>query len=447
MAIAFFRFAGKGAHDKDKVFGTALISVLVISLCTGIGLSLFADEVASAVSQPGKGQWVRLLGWVLAIDAIAYLPLARLRFDERPRTFAGIQITEILLNLGLNVFFLGFCKPAYENGGSDLLASLYNPSIGVGYIFISNLLASLLKFCLLLPVLKRFRLSFSFDLWKKMFSYAFPLVIVGFAGMINELLDRVVLVYLLPHDLDTNNYFLGLYGANYKIAMFMALLIQAFRYAADPYFLSKPEDKSTHPLIAQSLTIFAALGGFIFLGVTLFMPLVRYFIAPEYWMGLHIVPILLYANLFLGVVVNLGIWYKISDKTWLGAYITLLGAAITILANCYLVPRVGMVGAAWSTALAYGVIAVLSAIIGRRYLSIPYQWGRLAIYLVLPFALYGVVTYCVTGQFGDLVGYSNTPSFLSYALGGIFLYGMLAVLLERSTLLKLLRQSPKRTST
>ena len=204
-----------------------------------------------------------------------------------------------------------------------------------------------------------------------MFAYAFPLVIVGFAGMINELLDRVVLTHLLPFDLATNNYYLGLYGANYKLAMFMALLIQAFRYAADPYFLSKPGDKSTHPLIAQSLTIFMALGGFVFVGITLFMPVVRHFIAPEYWPGLYIVPILLYANLFLGVVVNLGIWYKVSDKTWLGAYITLFGAAITIGANLFLVPRIGMVGAAWSTLLSYASIAILSASIGRKYLPIP----------------------------------------------------------------------------
>ena len=441
MAIAFFRFAGKDNQDKDVVFGTAFFSVMAISLFTGLGLSLFSQDVAAFAGQPGKDYWVRILGWILALDAIAYLPLARLRFDEQPKSFAGIQITEILTNLSLNVFFLGFCKPAYENGGGELLASLYNPSIGVGYIFISNLIASSLKMVLVLPVIRRIRLTFSKDLWKKMFAYAFPLVIVGFAGMVNELLDRVVLIYLLPFDVATNNYYLGLYGANYKLAMFMALLIQAFRYAADPYFLSKPGDKSTHPLIAQSLTIFMALGGFVFLGITLFMPVVRHFIAPEYWPGLNIVPILLYANLFLGVVVNLGIWYKISDKTWLGAYITLFGAAVTIGANCFLVPRIGMEGAAWSTALSYGCIAVLSASIGRRHLPIPYQWSRLAVYLLLPMIIYGLVTYLVCGHVGDIVRYTMSPSFWIFAIAGFILYGAVTVFLERSTISRLLKTS------
>ena len=442
MAIAFFRFAGKYDQDKDVVFGTALCSVMAISLCTGIGLSLFSHEVAAFAGQPGKGSWVRILGWVLAFDAIAYLPLARLRFDERPISFAGIQITEIVTNLSLNVFFLALCKPAHESGGSELLASLYIPSIGVGYIFISNLVASSIKMVLVLPVIRRIRLVFSKDLWKQMIAYAFPLVIVGFAGMINELLDRVVLTRLLPFDLATNNYYLGLYGANYKLAMFMALLIQAFRYAADPYFLSKPGDKSTHPIIAQSLTIFMALGGFIFLGITLFMPVVRHFIAPEYWPGLYVVPILLYANLFLGVVVNLGIWYKVSDKTWLGAYITMFGAAITIGANLFLVPRIGMVGAAWSTVLSYGCIAVLSASIGRRYLPIPYQWGRLAVYLLLPLVIYGLVTYLVCGHVGDLVRYTMSPYFWPFALVGVFVYSALTVFLERSTIARMFKTSP-----
>ena len=442
MAIAFFRFAGKDNQDKDVVFGTALCSVLAISLFAGVGLSLFSQEIAAFAGQPGKGSWVRILGWVLALDAIAYLPLARLRFDERPISFAGIQISEIITNLSLNIFFLGFCKPAYESGGNEFLASFYNPSIGVGYIFISNLVASSIKMLLVLPVIRRIRLAFSKDLWKQMFAYAFPLVIVGFAGMINELLDRVVLTHLLPFDLATNNYYLGLYGANYKLAMFMALLIQAFRYAADPYFLSKPGDRSTHPLIAQSLTIFIALGGFVFLGITLFMPVVRHFIAPEYWPGLYIVPILLYANLFLGVVVNLGIWYKISDKTWLGAYITLFGAAVTIGANLFLVPRIGMVGAAWSTALSYGCIAVLSASIGRRYLPIPYQWGRLTVYLMLPLIIYGLVTYLVGGQMGDIFRYAEAPSFWPLALVGVVAYGALTVFLERSTLARLFKSSP-----
>jgi O-antigen/teichoic acid export membrane protein len=255
------------------------------------------------------------------------------------------------------------------------------------WVFVANLIASFLSLVLLWPQLKRFSFSWDSSLLKPMLSYALPVLIVGLAGMVNEVIDKILLKYLLP-DRETAMAQLGIYGANYKLGVLMTLFIQMFRFAAEPFFFAEAEKKDSPELFARVLNYFVISGLLIFLGITLFIDLFQYFLGPEFRSGLNIVPIVLIANLFYGVFFNLSVWYKLTDRTRNGAVIALIGASITLLANILLIPVMGYTGAAWAHLACYAAMMIISYFWGKKVYPIPYKVKRFLLYLISALGLY-----------------------------------------------------------
>ena len=326
------------------------------------------------------------------------LPFARLRVENRAWRFAGIKITEIFFTIALNLFFLLLCPKLLSLWPDSLFAEYYDPHLGVGYIFLSNLAASLIKLCLLLPQFQGVRLQLDPRILAPMLGYSLPMVVIGFAGMINEMLDRAILKLLLPYDLTTNLKMLGIYGACYKLSILMSLFVQAFRYAGEPFFFAyagRADAKRAYALVMQ---YFVMAGVFIFLLVTLFLNFFQYFIGAEFRAGLAVVPILLLANLCLGIYVNQSIWYKLSDRTGLGAWVSLAGAGLTIALNILWVPDWGYLGSAWATLTCYFFMVCASWLLGRCYYPIDYPLLKIALYISLGLGLYFANDYLVTVQ-------------------------------------------------
>lgn len=422
METALFRFANQ-EPDNKQVYSSALISFLISSISFAVLFTLASGPIATAMEYPNHPEYITWFAWILALDALSALPFARLRLQNKPLRFALVRLVSIGVNVGLNLFFLYFAKNAYDMGEVSWLASCYDPNIGVGYIFIINLISSIVTLVLLLPAFRGLRAGFSADTWKRMVRYGLPLVVVGFAGIINETLDRALMKYLLPFDHDTNMYELGIYGANYKLAMLMTIFIQAYRYAAEPFFFSQAKEKDSKPLFAKLLNYFAIAGAMIFLLVTLFIDVFKWFIRnPEFHEGLNVVPILLMANLFFGLYISLSIWYKLSDKTGLGGWVALSAAALTVALNVWWIPIYGYTGSAWATLIVYVYLATVSLILGNKYYPVPYQVGRIAIYILVAATIY-------------LLDY-NFTHFIpvnAYLIKGAYLlgYGLFAYLMEK----------------
>jgi O-antigen/teichoic acid export membrane protein len=323
----------------------------------------------------------------LTFDAIAALPFARLRAENRALRFASIKIFEILLTVALSLFFIVWC-PKLQAQNVEWITYVYSPEIGVGYIFLANLLASGAKFLFLSPQLFGFHIGFDWQLFKKMARYSLPMVVIAFAGIINEMLDRALLKYLLPFDNATNLAQLGIYSACYKLSILMTLFIQAFRYAAEPFFFSSSKNDDAKLIYARVLHYFSIFCVFIFLLVTLYLDFFKYFVGKEFRAGLHVVPILLLANLFLGLYVNLSIWYKLSDCTLMGAGVSLFGAGLTIALNFYWIPKFGYTGSAYATLVCYFAMATLSYFLGQKFYRVDYDVKSVLGYLILGISLY-----------------------------------------------------------
>jgi O-antigen/teichoic acid export membrane protein len=384
----YFRFRNKEQQSKDTAYSTALIFVLLVNV--GFFLLILASNnwLSAALHYANHPEYVLCFTLILTLDAIAAIPFARLRAENKAWRFAGIKITEILATVGLSLFFIIYCPKAYAADPQSWVTYVYDPSIGIGYIFIANLIASVGKFLLLARELKGLAWGFDRVLFARLLRYSLPMVVIGFAGIINEMLDRALLKYLLPYDLHTNMTMLGIYSACYKLSILMSLFIQAFRYAAEPFFFAYADKSDARQVYADVLKFFVIFCMAIFLLVTLFLDFFQYFVGAEFRAGLQVVPILLMANLFLGIYVNLSIWYKLTDKTLLGAGVSLAGAALTIALNWYWIPVLGYVGSAWATLACYASMAFISYSLGQYYYPVPYQVKRLLAYVMLGLGLY-----------------------------------------------------------
>jgi O-antigen/teichoic acid export membrane protein len=308
-----------------------------------------------------------------------------------------------------------WCRQAFGDAPDSLLGRLWVPAIGIGYVFLANLAASALKLVLLIPQFRGFAAGFDRALFRRLIRYSLPMVIIGFAGIVNDMLDRPALKYLLPYDAETNMAQLGIYSACYKLSILMTLFIQAFRYAGEPFFFAYARQSDARQTYATVLNYFVIFCVFIFLLVTLYLGLFKYFVGAPYREGLHIVPILLLANLLLGVYVNLSIWYKLTDRTLMGAWVTLTGSGITVALLFWLVPIYGYEGAAWARLICYGAMVVLSYLLGRKYYPVPYDLKRAVGYVALGIGLYGLSRLLVDGfeLNAPLVGTSLLIGFLA----------------------------------
>jgi O-antigen/teichoic acid export membrane protein len=390
METAFFNFSSSETN-KPLVYSTALRSLIASSLLLCIPVLFFADTVAELVRYPGHADFIWWIILIVATDAIAAIPFAKIREQNQPKRFAIIKLTNIFVNLVLNLFFIGYCKWSSEHHPDSFAASLYNPAIGIGYAFLANLIANLVTLAMLGPELAGIRQGFDPALWKKMLRYSLPLLVVGFAGMTNETFDRILLKYLLPTGIGETQ--VGIYGACYKISILMTIFIQAFRYAAEPFFFSQRKEGNAPELYAKVMGWFVIFCLLIFLGTAVNLSWIKYFVGEEYRSGIAVVPILLLANLCLGVYFNLSIWYKLTGQTRFGMWITLVGAGITLVLNFICIPLQnkwfgGYMGSAWATLICYTVMMILSYRLGQKYYPVNYPAKRLLGYACLALVLY-----------------------------------------------------------
>jgi O-antigen/teichoic acid export membrane protein len=392
----YFRFRDKEQPGRDLAYSTALIFVVSVNLCFFALIVSVNSRLSAALNYANHPEYVQWFSMILIMDAIAAIPFARLRAENRAFRFAGIKVSEILVTVLLSLFFIVYCPKVYAANPASWVAPIYNPAIGVGYIFIANLLASGFKFLLLSPQLSGLAWGFDRELFARMARYSLPMVVIGFAGIVNEMLDRALLKYLLPYDWQTNMKMLGIYSACYKLSILMSLFIQAFRYAAEPFFFAYAGKTDARRIYALVLKFFVIFCVFIFLLVTLYIDFFKYFVGAEFRAGLEVVPILLLANLCLGVYINLSIWYKLTDRTLMGAIVSIAGAALTIGLNLWWIPLLGYVGSAWATLACYSSMAVVSYLLGQKYYPVDYDVKRVLGYIGLGIGLYAAYGHLLT---------------------------------------------------
>lgn len=390
LETGYFRFREAGEWPPGLVYGTALRFVILANAIFFSAFLLLRQPVADLLRHPAHPEYIWWVAAILALDSVGAMAFARLRAENRAVRFAVIKVLEIGVNIGLNVFFIVLCRQAFESDPDSLAGRLWDPAIGIGYIFLANLVASLVKLVLLAPQFGGALTRFDRGLFARLIRYSLPMVVIGLAGIVNEMLDRAALKYLLPYDLDTNMAQLGIYSACYKLSILMTLFIQAFRYAGEPFFFAYAKQRDARQTYALVLNWFVIFCVFLFLFVTLYIDIFQYFIGAPYRVGLDVVPVLLLANLFLGIYVNLSIWYKLTDRTAMGAVVSLAGAAITIVLLLWWVPRYGYEGAAWAHLACYGSMALLSYLLGRRYYPVPYDVVRVLGYVLAGVAILGM---------------------------------------------------------
>ncbi|WP_442496972.1 oligosaccharide flippase family protein [Methylobacter sp. sgz302048] len=384
----YFRFRDKESPGRDTAYSTALIFVVLVNLGFFLLIRWINAPLSAALHYADHPEYVLWFATILTLDAMTAIPFARLRAENKALRFAGIKMAEIMITILLSLFFIVYCPKALGQSPGSWVSRVYDPAIGVGYIFIANLLASIFKFLLLIPQFRGLTWGFDRQLFGRMLRYSLPMVVIGFAGIINEMLDRALLKYLLPYDDVTNLKMLGIYSACYKLSILMSLFIQAFRYAAEPFFFAYAGNSDARKVYADVLKFFVIFCVFIFLMVALFIDFFKYFIGEEFRAGLEVVPILLLANLCLGIYVNLSIWYKLTDRTVMGAFVSLAGAALTIVLNIWLIPTMGYIGSAWATLACYGAMVIVSYVLGRKYYPVAYDLKRVVGYTSLGIALY-----------------------------------------------------------
>lgn len=392
METGFFHYSHR--HKEEKVYNHSLFSIFSIVLILTAIIAIFAPQIALVLEYPGYVELIYYVALILAFDAISAIPFALLRRREKAKKFAVIKIINISLNIALNLFFLLLCPYIIKTGQPGFAVSIvnffYSPGFEVRYVFISNMIASIATTLILSKELLQFRVKIDKHLLPEMLKYSAPLIIVGLAGMVNETIDRILLKQLLPGDLNHRLAQIGIYSACYKLAIFMTLVIQAFRMGAEPFFFAEAKEESAPHTFARIMKYFVALGSLIFLGVMLYLHIFKHLIGEEYHEGLHIVPILLLANLFLGIYYNLSIWYKIRDKTNIGAIISISGALLTIILNVVWIPLIGYEGSAWATFICYFMMAAISYQLGQKYYPVPYPLGRILIIILASILVYGL---------------------------------------------------------
>jgi len=400
METSYFRFSSEEKHNKNTVYANTLYSLFTTSTFFIIIISLFSQPIADWLKYPNHSEYIIWFALIVGLDAISSIPLAKLRSEYRAKKFALVNFANVGVNIGLNLFFLLYCKENFDNGNTNwIIDNLYNDKIGVGYVFISNLISSIIKFLLLIPEMK-FNGNFQWSLLKKMLSYSSPMLFVGLAYVVNETLDRAMLKSILYEQNITNglNEELavakaqiqnGIYGANYKITMIISMFIQAFRYASEPFFFNNESQKNSKEVIANIMNYFVIILVFIFLVITLYLHVFKYFIPdPEYWGGLKVVPILLCANIFLGIYTTLSMWYKLTKQTKYGAYISGFGAIITFCINLNFIPIYGYIASAYATLFCYGSMMVISYLLGQRFYRVPYNLKKIFLYLGIGALIY-----------------------------------------------------------
>jgi O-antigen/teichoic acid export membrane protein len=429
METAYFKFSQE--HNKQQVYNTVSSSLIISTLVLSALLYFFHEPLAYILKIEERTDYFYLAIAIIATDTLSTVAFAKLRQDERPLKFAFIKITSILVNIGSLVFFLTVCPNIIANNNNSLLAAWYKPDWAVGYVLLANLIQSVITLLLLSKEFLQFRFSINKGLWQQMLVYALPLLIAGFGGMINETFDRIMLNWLLPTTEEVAKAEVGIYAACYKLSILITLAVQAFRMGAEPFFFKQAQSQNAPITYARVMKFFVITLCIMFLLVMLYLPVWKLFIQnPAMWVGLKVVPVLLLANMFLGIYYNLSIWYKLGNKTIAGAYITLMGAAVTIIINFIFIPYFGYMASAWATFFCYGSMMVMSYVWGQKHYPVPYKTKKLIAYMVV-----AVLLYAIHAFIGSYIG----NAILLYVVATIILslFFMLVFWAEKSELKKL----------
>ena len=394
METAFFRFFNK-EPNKESVLSTSSISLLLTSLVFLVLGLVFQHQIAALTNI--HVNYIVLVIWTLFLDALVIIPFAYLRAQGKPVKYTAVKLTNVVVNLGLNIFLLVYLKALSVD--NSIWDSIYIANFEVSYIFIANLVASGVTLLILLPFY--FKVTYKIDtlLWKKMLRYALPVLVAGVAFSINETFDRVLLERLLPESIAKTA--VGMYSACYKLALFMMLFATAYRLGIEPFFFSQSKTKDATKNYAKILEFFVICGALILLVVVVFVDVLKLILIPneDYWEAMKVVPILLLAYLFLGIYHNLSVWYKITDRTKFGAYISVIGAGITLLVNLIFIPSFSYMASAVATLVAYFFMTVLSYYFGRKHYPIPYNIKKIGIYLILAISLSALSFYQFRAQY------------------------------------------------
>ena len=394
LDTAYFRYVQR-KESEQKLFDTLTYTIVTNTLLISGAMIIFRQTIANFIDLPDHPEYITFTSLIIGLEALSALPFAKLRHEGRPRKFAMIRVVGILINIALTYFFLSICPSLLKSHPNSVWLIIYTPGFAVGYVLVANLCASLFQFLALVPEFLKFRWTFDRNLWKDIMIYAFPLTIAGFGGMINEVFDRIMLAKRLHLPRELADYQVGVYSACYKLSLLISLFVQAFRMGAEPFFFRQSGQEDAQKTYARVMKFFVITICLMFLFVALYIDIWKHFIQDKtMWKGLGVVPILLFANMFLGIYYNLSIWYKLSRNTMAGAYITLIGAAITLIINYIFIPRFSYWASAWATFLCYGSMMVISFVWGQKEYRVPYAWKKLVAYMVIVAVLYLVHSIC-----------------------------------------------------
>jgi len=394
METGFFRFSEK-LNNLNTVFTTILTAIFSTSTLFIILVITFSKQISALIGYQNHIDYIIIFAFIIGIDSVTAIFFAKLRKQNKAKKFAIFKIINISLNISLNLFFIILC-PILENNNASLISWFYNSSYGVGYIFVSNFIASFITLLLFFPEIIKIKIDFNSKLLKSILIYSLPLLITGLTGAVNEMADRILIKYLTIAPIGTENVQdyvmsqLGIYGANAKLAVIMMMFVQAFRYAAEPFFFSsaKTLDSDSLKNFADVMKYFIVLAFFMFLFILLNLDFIKYFINKDYFEGLNVVLPLFLSRILVGVFFILSFWYKLKDVTKYGIVIFTLGAFITVLFDFIFIPKFGYIAAAWTNFATYLVMVIVSFIWSRKYMKVPYQYITILLYILLALSIY-----------------------------------------------------------
>jgi O-antigen/teichoic acid export membrane protein len=418
METGYFRFASR-EEDKEKVFSTSFFTVGFLSFFFLILTVLFRSPIASAsfIDLAGHEDFIVIMAFTLVFDVLSTMPFAKLRLNNRPYKFAALKLLSIFINVILNIFFLSICPYLQQKFGSPEWMNWYNLDYGIGYVFISNLVSSAVTLVALKSELT-FKLKYDSDLLRRMLRYSFPILIVGVTGMINQNIDKILIPIVMDESMNPMQQ-LGIYTASFKMAVVLNMFVQAFRFAFEPFIFSQKNDENTRFVYAVVMKYFVILGLMIFLGMTTFIDLAKYMISAEYREGIAIVPVVLLGNIFMGIYFNLSLWYKLTDRTMVGAYLGIFGSVISILMNLLLIPVMGYWASALSILVCFALMSLVSYMLGQKHFKIPYDLKRFALYLAISLIFYFI--------YWNLRTETNPQFGIAFLLNVLFLFIVIKV--------------------
>ena len=389
METTFFRFATKENSDPNKAFSTAGLSVGFVSLVFVALVIAFLKPIAGIMAYDSHPEYIAIMATVVGLDAFQAILFARLRYEQKALKFACLKLLFIFMNIGLNLFVF-LAAPALADRYPDLM-SWYHIENQVLYIFLINLICTSIVTFGFIPEIRKLRYGIDCAMLKEMLKYTWPLLLLGLTGILNQVADKICFRYLVPGS--EGEVQLGIYGACVKIAMIMAMITQAFRYAYEPFVFGSNKDRNSAEMQAKVMNYFILCTLFAFMAVVAYLPILKYIIKSDYWEGLRVVPIVMMAEIFMGIYFNLSFWYKLTDQTWWGAIFSAIGCIVLLAINIIFVPQVGYMACAWGGFAGYGVCMILSYLVGRKKNPIPYDLKSALFYIVITLILYTAIAY------------------------------------------------------